>query len=233
MISVCIATYNGSLYIKEQLTSILHQIDKKDEIIISDNNSTDNTVQIIESIGDERLKIFINPVKDGFTYNFANALVKAKGDYIFFSDQDDVWIDGKVKEILPYLKANTLILHDAYFTDSELKPTGVLLSEWRKYRKGYFRNLYKRVYTGCTMAFTKEMKDYFLPIPKGIIGHDAWIGLLSELKYEVKFIDKPLIYYRRHNSTVSFSGTTSQNSFLFMVKYRLRFLYHTLKRYLA
>ena len=80
MISVCIATYNGALYIKEQLNSILPQLSDNDEIIISDDHSTDDTLQIIRSINDKRIKIFINQGEKGYTPNFENALQKALGE---------------------------------------------------------------------------------------------------------------------------------------------------------
>lgn len=95
MISVCMATYNGEEYIKEQLESILCQLGEMDEIIISDDGSTDNTLNIIESYNDSRIKIHINTGKHGFVYNFENALQKAKGEYIFLSDQDDIWLPEK------------------------------------------------------------------------------------------------------------------------------------------
>ena len=180
MISVCIATYNGERYIKEQLDSILIQLEKDDEIIISDDGSMDETLKIIEMYDDKRIKVFSNQRTKGYTYNFENALLHASGDYIFLSDQDDVWVDNKVQTILHCLGecGNVLILTDAFMTDAN----GMIqkkLSEWRCYRSGFWRNLYKNIYTGCTMAFTREMLQYFLPIPSGLYGHDVWFGLLS------------------------------------------------------
>ena len=98
-ISVCLATYNGEKYIKEQLDSILPQLSANDEIIISDDNSTDDTINIIRSLNDERIKIYVNKTK-GIVKNFENALNNASGDIIFLSDQDDVWKNDKVKKIL-------------------------------------------------------------------------------------------------------------------------------------
>ena len=93
MISVCVTTYNGSLFLKEQIDSILCQLNKDDEIIISDDGSIDNTISIIESYNDCRIKIFYHTtIKNQYrfdltTRNFENALFQAKGDYIFFADQ--------------------------------------------------------------------------------------------------------------------------------------------------
>jgi glycosyltransferase involved in cell wall biosynthesis len=83
MNSICIATYNGEKYLHEQLSSILSQINIDDEVIISDDNSTDNTIQIINNINDPRIKL-INGGFHNFTFNFENAIKQAKGEYIFF-----------------------------------------------------------------------------------------------------------------------------------------------------
>ena len=232
MISVCIATCNGEKYIKEQLDSILPQLGENDEIIISDDNSVDNTIDIIQSYNDTRIKFFFNKKENkGYTYNFENALLHVSGDYIFLSDQDDIWVENKVQVIQSCLQemGNVLIMTDAFMTDADGN-IQKQLSEWRHYRKGFWKNLYKGVYVGCTMAFTKEMLQYFLPIPSGLYGHDVWFGLLSELKYKIVYIKQPLIYYRRHDSVHSFSGKKSKNSIWFMFKYRFDFFVEVIKK---
>ena len=103
MISVCIATYNGEKYIKEQLDSIIPQLGHEDEIVISDDGSSDSTLDIINSINDERIRITVNQGKHGVNSNFNNALLHAKGDFIFLADQDDIWLSGKVAECLKAL----------------------------------------------------------------------------------------------------------------------------------
>ena len=103
MISVCIATYNGEKYIREQLDSILPQLGLDDEVIISDDSSTDNTLKIIEEYNDCRIKIFSNNKFYSPILNFENALKKAQGDFIFLSDQDDIWKSNKVEVVMKYL----------------------------------------------------------------------------------------------------------------------------------
>lgn len=104
MVSVCMATYNGEPFLREQIDSILSQLNEKDELVISDDNSKDSTVDIIKSYHDKRIKLFINKEKKGVTHNFENALVHSKGDLIFLADQDDVWLPGKIKELISFLK---------------------------------------------------------------------------------------------------------------------------------
>jgi len=115
MISVCIATYNGEKYIREQLDSILYQLSMEDEIVIPDDGSTDKTIEIIKGINDPRIKIFyhqteknnyLGTLKTCFLVgrNAHNALKHASGDYIFWADQDDVWLEGKVATFMQHLK---------------------------------------------------------------------------------------------------------------------------------
>ena len=89
-ISVAMATYNGEKYIKKQIESILINLNKDDELIISDDGSKDKTLDIIKSIKDKRIKIISGP-KQGVIKNFENALNNCTGEYIFLSDQDDIW----------------------------------------------------------------------------------------------------------------------------------------------
>ena len=110
MISVCIATHNGGRFLKEQLTSILCQIGENDEVIISDDGSTDDTLKIINGFNDKRI-IVVNqkspkglPAHEYATLNFENALKHAMGDYIFLADQDDVWVHNKVAVMMKYLE---------------------------------------------------------------------------------------------------------------------------------
>ena len=89
-IAVCMASYNGEKYIKEQLESILPQLGEDDDLIISDDGSKDNTYEIIRQFGDKRIKYIMNTGKHGSTYNFQNALKNADADIYFLADQDDV-----------------------------------------------------------------------------------------------------------------------------------------------
>jgi len=239
MISVCMATYNGEKYIAEQVKSILLQLGEEDELVVSDDNSTDDTVKILESFNDKRIKIFNHDRnldnKHPFypsTKNFENALTKALGDYIFLSDQDDMWTPDKIQITLPFLKENdTLVISDAWIIYENLEEQEKL-SKYMPYKKGYFRNLLKCTTQGCRIAFTKNIKNFCLPFPKGVIIHDFWIRQLVELKFKVNYIPKPLIFYRQHSNNLS-KILKSENSLFFMVKYRAIILFESLRRYLS
>ncbi len=96
MLSVCIATYNGAKYINKQVESILLQLGIDDEIVVSDDGSIDQTISILESFGDERIKIFRNTGRHGVVSYFENALNHSSGEVIFLSDQDDIWNKKKL-----------------------------------------------------------------------------------------------------------------------------------------
>ena len=219
MISVCIATYNGEKYIRQQLDSILCQIGEEDEVIVSDDFSQDKTLEIVRSFDDKRIKIIQNKGLKGYAPNFENALNNAQGDIIFLSDQDDVWLPNKVSAMFPFLQQDNLVVCNVLVTDGDLNKSATL-KEWQPYKKGILRNLYKNTYFGCTLAFTKKIKDYCLPIPKNVVGHDIWFGLLSELKFKVVYIKEPLMLYRRHNN-----NTSRHLPFFSMLK--VRFIYFT------
>jgi glycosyltransferase involved in cell wall biosynthesis len=227
------ATFNGEKYIKEQINSILVQLFPDDELIISDDGSTDKTLNIIREFDDKRIILVENKNTHGYVHNFENALKQSSGDYIFFSDQDDIWLPNKVEMMLPHLKADNFVISDAYITNDKLEING-RISSWRKYKKGYIRNLYKSIYAGCTCAFTKRIKDYSLPFPStNYIQHDTWIGLLCELKFNVVNIEEPLILYRRHNNNTSGAGSKSIKTPLFMIKYRTVLFIETLRRFMS
>ena len=131
-VSVCLATYNGEKYIYDQLISILKQINKNDEVIISDDGSTDSTLDIVRSISDDRIKVYNScstlKVVDYETrlsriyLNFKNAILKSSGDVIFLSDQDDIWLDDKYSYVMNQFLDNTvgLVVHDAFTTLSDI-----------------------------------------------------------------------------------------------------------------
>lgn len=206
MISVCVAAFNGEKYIEEQILSVLGNLDSQDEIIISDDGSSDRTRRIVDDLAekDRRIRIIDGPRK-GLIKNFENAIVHSKGDIIFLCDQDDVWKENKVKTVLDIFGNTdcTLVMHDACIVDSNLRIFGCSFFEFKKCKKGYWRNLIKNSYIGCCMAFKRSILDYAIPFPDNIPMHDQWIGLLSERVGTVEFCNEQLLLYRRHSNNAS------------------------------
>lgn len=231
-ISVCIATYNGESYIQEQLHSILKQLKPHDEVIISDDHSTDDTIDKIKSIADKRIRIYANNSK-GVISNFENALLKCGGNYIFLADQDDIWMDDKVAECVNELNNG----YDLVLTDCivfENKGNRVIHSsffEANNSKSGLIRNLINNSYMGCCMAFNSKVKSMVMPFPKKIPMHDWWIGIVAESKYKVKFIKKPMLKYRVHNKNASTSANgISKYSLFSKIKFRVSLLYYLIQR---
>lgn len=234
MISVCIATHNGERYIKEQVNSILTQLNEEDEIVVSDDGSTDHTIEILEAINDKRIHLyrFTQPCKSKtvHTYvcrNFENALLHAKGDYIYLSDQDDWWMPDKVEKIQVGLRNHILVVHRAEICDENLSPKGILMyGEEFVYKN--FLALKAGKYYGCTIAFRNGLLKYILPFPIHLLLHDHWIGCVAELVGSVYYEKTPLIKYRQHGSNTS--GGTSNNSWAFKVWYRIYMYVNLIKR---
>ncbi|WP_419870117.1 glycosyltransferase family 2 protein [Chryseobacterium sp. CT-SW4] len=224
-ISVCLATYNGEKYITEQLKSILTQLGEDDEIIISDDNSSDKTIEIINGFNDKRIKILQNKDK-GITKNFENALKNASGDYLFLSDQDDVWLPQKVFYSLKGLEYYDLVVTNCKVTDENLNIINQSYFDLNNSRSGFLKNFYRSSYLGCCLAFKKEMLTDILPIPRNLyLYHDWWIGYLADIKYKVKFIDVPCLLYRRHDFNMSTTAKGSKRNLLFKVRDRFQLLY--------
>ena len=211
-LSICMATYNGEKFLKAQIDSILSQLDINDELIISDDGSTDNTIAIIEGYSDERITLLKNIAKHGFINNFENALKHASGDYIFLCDQDDVWKQNKIKIMIEALQKADLVVHDADIVDKDLNKTGKTYYSTMHNSSNFLMNLYKTRFLGCCMAFNHNVLLKTLPFPEGIDGHDYWIGMYALLHFKVKFISDILILYRRHGVNASSSSEKSHKS---------------------
>lgn len=219
------ATYNGGKFIREQIDSIISQMSETDELIISDDGSTDDTLSIIESYSDERIKIYKHRInKDGLSNseligkNFEFLLGLAKGDFIYISDQDDIWMPNKLQVMNDYLKKyDVVICNGTYMCDSECD--GTLL-----YKSSFIYNNYilrRPTYFGCCTAFKSELLKKILPFPNRMPIYDHWIGLICEHYGSCLFIDIPLIKHRLHSNNAS---SNSNFSFFYKIYYRIRFM---------
>ena len=226
-ISVCMATCNGAKYIEEQLNSILAQLNPRDEIILVDDNSSDNTIIKIKEIKDRRIKIFRNQKRLGILKNFEKAILLASYDFIFLSDQDDIWIEGKVKYIMSIFQERNvdLINHDAIIIDNDKNVIHESMYEYRNSGPGVIKNFLKDTYMGSCMAFKREVAFNTFPMPYNIGPiHDAWIGICAEMMhYRVLFVKRKLIKYRRHDK-----NTTKKRKLGLILLNRIFILYNLL-----
>lgn len=168
MISVCIITYNGEKYIVDQLNSILNQLSPDDEVIISDDSSTDSTLSIISSINDNRIRVYSQKTENNkysgiwkkifaINRNANNALIHAKGDYIFLADQDDIWEKDKVCKIMSHLsKGIDCVVHDCKIVNNDMKIISDSFFKFIHPHSTILGTLYKSSFMGCCMAFNKK-----------------------------------------------------------------------------
>lgn len=211
MISVCLASYNGEKYIRQQVDSILSQLGPTDELIVSDDGSKDETLNVLSAIDDSRLNVIHNEAPHGVKHNFVNALNNAKGDYFFFSDQDDVWLPNKVELFMKaFNEGANVVISNCYVTDSDLNKTGELRFPGARAKIGLLDTIYRPRWQGSCMAFDRKSFNAFSPIPKSkYIEHDTWIGLtVGNFKgFKRVVLSEPTILYRRHSGCVSMFAT--------------------------
>lgn len=228
-ISVAMAVYNGEKYIKEQLDSILKQLDESDELIISYNESDDKSFDILGEYASKynNVKVYQHKEK-GIISNFNNAIMHCNNDFIFLSDQDDIWREDKVSKVMEAFNSDPTILtvmHNCEYVDEDLKPLNKNLFKERKVKQGFFKNLIKNGYQGSCMAFRSDLMPFITPIPTTLAMHDQWIGLMSERAGHIKFLTEPLMQYRIHPD----SHTTAHVPPLKKIKWMCKMTYHILE----
>lgn len=200
------ATFNGATHVATQITSILKQLNAEDQLIVVDDQSTDNTVEIIRNFKDPRIQLAINPVNVGAALTFNRALMEALGDIVFLSDQDDRWHDRKVAEVVEIMETGKLdlVVHDAAVMRG-VEVVHESLFEMAGSSPGVIKNIVSNTFTGCCMAFRRDILRDVLPISAHIgIFHDAWIGVLAQyFGYKVAFVQISLMDFIRHGANAS------------------------------
>jgi glycosyltransferase involved in cell wall biosynthesis len=217
------ATYNGEKYIQDQLDSILGQLGPDDEIIISDDASTDRTVEIINSMNDKRIKLFYASFRNVIR-NFENALKNASGTYIFLSDQDDIWYPNKVTELLPLLDEHDLIFSNVCVFTDNINHCSTLFNPEINHN-GLLHNLIKNHCIGATMAFRSTVLKYAMPFPGKIAMHDMWIFFITSIFGRTHYYREPLVYYRKHEANVTNTGERTTNTIIRIVGIRLQMMF--------
>lgn len=237
MISVCMATYNGERFIKSQLESILSQLGVDDEIVISDDGSIDRTVEIITEMNEPRIKLYqhnkilIKHRSSGHIYasrNFENALIKASGDIIFLSDQDDIWSNGRIERMRLELETHECVICNFNLLGGRLN--GKKYYNKNPLCKFMIANLIKMPFFGSAMAFRRSLLEVALPFPQNLLLHDNWIGFIALKTGDVSYIDEPWHYYRIHSSNTSNATRKSHNPFWYKIIYRVKFYLQLNKR---
>ncbi|MEP6944386.1 MAG: glycosyltransferase family 2 protein [Acidobacteriota bacterium] len=215
-ISVSLCTYNGSRFLREQLESIASQSRLPDEIVIVDDDSSDDTGKIAFDFAKKSVvpvTIHINETNLGSTRNFEKAIELCSGDVIALCDQDDVWLPQKLTRMEHEFASDPrvgLVFSNAYLVDENLKHLRRDL--WRETFRSRDRSRFSRgdaadvllqynVVTGATLAFRAELRSLILPMPilRGLI-HDGWIALIAAISSRIVALPEKLVKYRQHSS---------------------------------
>jgi len=217
-VQILLATYNGERFLREQLDSLFSQTFQDFSILVRDDGSTDNTLKIIEEY-QQKFPAKITVLKDnkknvGATQNFGILLEKSDADYIFFCDQDDIWLNNKIEISLQKIQAiekGNIATPCLIFSDMKsMDEAGNIIADsvWQQLHlhPKYFtlnRLLVQNIPHGCTMFINRAMRNLATPIPKQAMLHDHWIALLAVSSGKFDFIAEPTLLLRNHAQNVT------------------------------
>lgn len=210
-ISIVMSTYNGSRYIQEQLDSIRNQSRTPDEVLIFDDESSDNTYEIISnyinSFGLENWKLQKNPQNYGWRKSFIHAISCATGDLIFTADQDDIWCLDKVEKMSKAFELNKQIV--VLVADYQEFKFGDIPTQKAKYDSYEVKRIPcdKKWYyirrPGCVFALKKDIIPYINKTWYTNYAHDVLIWQIGILLNGLYHIDYTAIYFRRHDTNAT------------------------------
>ena len=217
-VSIALATYNGELYLREQLDSLLNQTYKNIEIVVSDDGSTDGTQALLQEYAkqDKRIRWSINKGEHGFVGNFSEAISLCRGEIIFLCDQDDVWYERKIEKHLEKYKdpAVQWVYNEVVVTDQDRNTLGYLTDSMPDYwtRKKLLYYTWGSCVLGCATSYRANLIKKVLPPDVNASGHDSWLQLAI---YPAKsaYINEILQEYRQHKKNTVGLKTVSENEF--------------------
>jgi len=206
LVSVVLCTYNGAVYLEEQLRSVQAQTWSDLEIIVVDDGSTDNTVAILREYAsrDPRINIYINEHNLGLVLNFEKGCSLSKGKWIALCDQDDYWFPEKIEKMVNAIGDHPMAYCDSLLCDQDLQDMGKCVSDLVHYEDWVDARqlcIFTRTY-GHSTLFTRELFDKACPFRKEI-PHDGWMAFNGTLYGGVKYIPEALVKYRQHAGNVS------------------------------
>ena len=205
-ISIALATQNGHPFLEKQLQSVLNQTLPPDEIIVSDDGSTDGTVDILNRYCKKHDKIkLIYSKYPGINKNFESALTACSGNFIALCDQDDLWAEDKLSRLAAAFTEGTLLAYGRSTLidskDRQLKKPAEDYLGFRRYRTGhqplYF--LFSNCISGHTMMVKKELVETSVPIPDNCM-YDHWLALVGASKSDIVHVPEAITYHRIHTS---------------------------------
>lgn len=221
-VSVVMTVYNGQVFLREQVGSVLSQLLPGDELIIVDDASKDASLQILADFSSPILHVYTNVKNMGVIGSFDRGMRLSQGEIIFFCDQDDIWLPGKRDAFVAAFECDpavNLVISDAEVIDAAGKVTSLSFMATRGgFRGSALSTVWSNRYIGCAMAVRSTLLEIVLPMPSGIPMHDMWIGALASIFGKVSYLSTPFLQYRRHGNNVSPEGRQSLKK---MLKWRI------------
>lgn len=204
-ISIAMATYNGAQWLAGQLASFAAQTRLPDELVVTDDNSSDGSDRIVKDFAATApfpVRFTRNPIRRGFNGNFAAAIGLARADVIFISDQDDVWYPDKIERVMSRFANDPgclCVTNDQAIADADGRLTGRTVL-------GNVRAIARQdswYGPGCCTAFSRALLPIVMPMPGDVVAYDHWINMLAEATGTRAILDAPLQLYRRHDQNAS------------------------------
>lgn len=212
-VSVAMCTYNGAQYLRPQLDSILNQSYPPSEIIIVDDNSSDDTVELLKEYADKSdlIRVYVNDFNLGFLKNFSLAISKTSCDYVALSDQDDIWDEKHIERLIESIGEKAICVGESRLIDSSGNDIGLTFNDIRGNNyipKGDISKAYRIIYNynpyrGADMLINRSWIEGFLPIPPAVEYHDTFLAACASLTSGLVVINDVVSYYRIHTSQVT------------------------------
>ncbi|MEH6549044.1 MAG: glycosyltransferase family 2 protein [Pseudomonadales bacterium] len=231
-ISIALAVYNGAIYLEEQLQSIVAQTVLPNELVVSDDASTDESTVIIENFARSApfpVKLIRNKINQGYSKNFNLALRKCSGQVVFLCDQDDFWLPQKIERISQEFESRQecqLIIHDLEYCTAALKKIG----QTKIMRmKGSF-DLERAYVVGMATAIRGDFMRLCLPAPSEGVSYDKWLHVCADALGVKLILPEVLALYRRHSANVTGGGSLNVDYVTHKWHFNMTKLHSALKR---
>ena len=224
LISIAMTTYNGEKFLRGQIDSILNQTYKDIELIICDDCSKDSTREILKEYEkkDSRVKLFFNEQNLGFKKNFEKAISLCNGEYVALSDQDDVWELNHLEKLLNILGNADIACGNAQLIDEKGQSLGLKLNQTDglNYIPEKDNLIYRLIagngaFQGASMLIKRSFFQKALPIPEGVLFHDAWFAAASCFTNGINYTFDVINNYRQHQTQIT---SHKKSSYLTKIK---------------